>query len=166
MVCKPRTLKHWSVMLWWERKPNWLALCRPLSSVCLWSIFRITFSTSLIKCYAMKMWGYSSTILYPSTRWRWVVSFMPRLLYPQYPLDRSGVGLRAGLDTMEKRKNLAPARNQTQTVQTVTIPTTNWAIPALAKPGVIYISGILVSRKVYIEYIIFNEVYNQISVVL
>jgi hypothetical protein len=27
--------------------PNWLALSRPLSSVCLWAVFRITFSNSL-----------------------------------------------------------------------------------------------------------------------
>jgi hypothetical protein len=31
---------------------------------------------------------YSSTILDLGTRWRWVVSFMPRPLYPRYPLDR------------------------------------------------------------------------------
>jgi hypothetical protein len=41
------SLIHWSVVLWRARKPNWLALSRPLSSKCLWTIFRITFSNSL-----------------------------------------------------------------------------------------------------------------------
>jgi hypothetical protein len=35
------SLMHWSVMLWWAQKPKWLALCRPLSSVFFWTIFRI-----------------------------------------------------------------------------------------------------------------------------
>jgi len=47
----------------------------------------------------MKTWGSGGTNpLIPNrgTRWRWVVSFMPRLLYPRnksprYPLDR-GLG--------------------------------------------------------------------------
>jgi hypothetical protein len=41
----------------------------------------------------MGEWRYSSTILDLSTKWRWVVSFTPRPLYPrgnrpQYPLNR------------------------------------------------------------------------------
>jgi hypothetical protein len=41
----------------------------------------------------MGEWRYSSTILDLGTRWRWVVSFMPRPLYPRrkssgYPMDR------------------------------------------------------------------------------
>jgi hypothetical protein len=47
MVTWSVSLIHWSVVLWWARKPNWLALSRPSSSMCLWTIFRITFSTSL-----------------------------------------------------------------------------------------------------------------------
>jgi hypothetical protein len=31
----------------------------------------------------MMEWRYSSTILDLGTRWRWMVSFTPRLLYPQ-----------------------------------------------------------------------------------
>jgi hypothetical protein len=43
------------------------------------------------------------------TRWRWVVSFMPRPLYhrgnsPRYPLDRSWVNLKSSLGDMEKWK--------------------------------------------------------------
>jgi hypothetical protein len=37
-------LIHWYDARWRARKPNWLALIRPLSSMCLWTIFRITFS--------------------------------------------------------------------------------------------------------------------------
>jgi hypothetical protein len=41
----------------------------------------------------MLLWekSYNSTILELSTTWRWVVSFKPRPLYPQYALDR-GLG--------------------------------------------------------------------------
>jgi hypothetical protein len=41
------SLIHWSVVLWRARKPNWLALSRTLSSLCLWTVFRINFSNSL-----------------------------------------------------------------------------------------------------------------------
>jgi hypothetical protein len=37
-----------SIVLCWTRKPNWFALSRPLSSMCLWKIFRLTFSNSLL----------------------------------------------------------------------------------------------------------------------
>jgi hypothetical protein len=43
-------------------------------------------STTSSRC--MENWSYSSTILDLYTRWRWVVSFTPRLLYPRYVLDR------------------------------------------------------------------------------
>jgi hypothetical protein len=41
------SLIHWNVVLWRARKPNWLALRRPFSSMHLWTIFRKTFSNSL-----------------------------------------------------------------------------------------------------------------------
>jgi hypothetical protein len=41
------SLIHWSVMLCCLWKPNLLGLSRPLSSMCLWTIFRITFWNSL-----------------------------------------------------------------------------------------------------------------------
>jgi hypothetical protein len=54
-------LTHWSVVLWRARKPNWLALSRPLSSVCLWTIFRNIFSNSLPvvdkRLIGRKFWG-------------------------------------------------------------------------------------------------------------
>jgi hypothetical protein len=41
------SLIHLSVVLWRARKPNWHPLSRPLSSICLWTIFRIRFLNSL-----------------------------------------------------------------------------------------------------------------------
>jgi hypothetical protein len=38
---------HCTVMLWHAREPNWLALSWPLTSMCLWSPVRITFSKHL-----------------------------------------------------------------------------------------------------------------------
>jgi hypothetical protein len=46
MACSVNLI-HWSVVQWRARKPNWLALSRPLSSLCLLTLFRITFSNSL-----------------------------------------------------------------------------------------------------------------------
>jgi hypothetical protein len=55
------SLMHWSVVLWRERKQNWLALSRSLSSRCLWTIFRITFANSLPvvdnRLIGRKFWG-------------------------------------------------------------------------------------------------------------
>jgi hypothetical protein len=49
-------------------------------------------------------WWYNSTNLDLDTRWRSVVSFMPRPLYPQYPLDRrlGGPKRRSGRFVQEK----------------------------------------------------------------
>jgi hypothetical protein len=41
------SLIHCSVVLWHARKPNWLPLSKPLSSMCFWTIFRMTLSNSL-----------------------------------------------------------------------------------------------------------------------
>jgi hypothetical protein len=67
----------------------------------------------LIKHYDRKEreWKYSSTILDFDARWRRVVSFTPRPLYPRRRAlrahwIRSCVNPRAGLDTVEKRKHL------------------------------------------------------------
>jgi hypothetical protein len=65
------------------------------------------------ECNAMKAYwrsgGISPHILDLGSTWRWVVSFMPRPLYPKgknlwYPL----VGLRAGLDAGVRRKIPSP----------------------------------------------------------
>jgi hypothetical protein len=41
------SLMHCSAVLWRARKTNWLELSRPLSCICFWRVFRITFSNSL-----------------------------------------------------------------------------------------------------------------------
>jgi hypothetical protein len=69
--------------------------------------------------HAMKAYwgigGIAPRILDPSTRWRWVVSFTPRLLYPQgkspwYPLDRrlGGPQSRSGRGGKEKNSQSPP----------------------------------------------------------
>jgi hypothetical protein len=58
---------HCSVVLWRPRKPNWLALSRPLSSVCFWRVFRITSSNSLPvvdrRLIGHKFWGNFGSLL-------------------------------------------------------------------------------------------------------
>jgi hypothetical protein len=55
------SLIHRSVVLWRARKPNWLALRRPPSSMCFWTAFRTTFSNSLPvvdrRLIGRKFWG-------------------------------------------------------------------------------------------------------------
>jgi hypothetical protein len=43
-MTRSSSLIHCSVVLWRARKPNWLALSRSLFQMCLWTIFRMTFS--------------------------------------------------------------------------------------------------------------------------
>jgi hypothetical protein len=68
---------------------------------------------NVIKPYGIKAYGefrYCPTILDLGTR-RCVVSYMPLLLYPRDTHWIGGwVGPRAGLDTMEKRKNPCPCQ--------------------------------------------------------
>jgi hypothetical protein len=68
----------------------------------------------LIKHHAMNTYwgsgGIAPHILNLGTRWRWVVSFTPRPLYPlgrapRYPLDRVWVYLRPGLETVVAKIN-------------------------------------------------------------
>jgi hypothetical protein len=52
---------HWSIVLWRARKPNWLALSRPLCSVYLRAVFGITSSNSfpvvVKRLIGRKFWG-------------------------------------------------------------------------------------------------------------
>jgi hypothetical protein len=52
---------HSGAMLWRAGIPNWLALSSPLSSMCLWTIFRITFLKNLLavdkRLIECKFWG-------------------------------------------------------------------------------------------------------------
>jgi hypothetical protein len=38
---------HWSVVLWYARKPNWLVFSKFLPSVCFWIVLKTSFSNSL-----------------------------------------------------------------------------------------------------------------------
>jgi hypothetical protein len=79
----------------------------------------------------MGEWMYSSTILEFSIRWRWVVSFMPRLLYPP-PWERAPrwVEPRTGPDAVEKRKIPYPCWELNAYLHLVASRCTNWSIPA------------------------------------
>jgi len=109
-----RLLKWW----WWW----WWGGSRGFATKILYSFLAPTFlPTNLFQnpvlffneCNAMKAYwrsgGISPHILDLGSTWRWVVSFMPRPLYPKgknlwYPL----VGLRAGLDAGVRRKIPSP----------------------------------------------------------
>jgi hypothetical protein len=69
-------------------------------------------------------WRYTYTIFYLSTRRKWVVTFMPRPLYPWEIVPGTHkigwMGQKFNLNTVKKRKIHAPARNRTPTVQPVT----------------------------------------------
>jgi hypothetical protein len=87
----------------------------------------------------MGEWRYSSTILDHGTRWRWVISFTPRLLYPwgkrpRYPLDRRLGGPQSLSVRCGEEQNLAPAGTRARAVHPVAIPTPvkhrYWASPA------------------------------------
>jgi hypothetical protein len=60
----------------------------------------------------MGEWRHSSTILDLGTRWRWVVSFTPQPLYPQYPLDGrlGGPQIQSGCCGEEKNLLLLPVQ--------------------------------------------------------
>jgi hypothetical protein len=71
----------------------------------------------LTEHHAMKLYWGVEELLHSffdlGIRWRQVVSFTPRPIYPQekspwYPFDRRWVGLRAVLDAVVKRKNSQP----------------------------------------------------------
>jgi hypothetical protein len=69
-------------------------------------------------------------ILDLDVRWRWVVSFTSRLLYPGARFLVGWVGPRAGLDTLAMKNIPSPAGNRTPFVQTIVSHYTDWATPA------------------------------------
>jgi hypothetical protein len=84
----------------------------------------------------MGEWTYSSTIFDVSTRWRWVVSFVPLLLHlrgnsPRYPLDRRLVGPQNRSGLCEEEKNLVCDRNRSLAIQPLVHHYTDWAILAV-----------------------------------
>jgi hypothetical protein len=81
----------------------------------------------------IREWKYSSVIIDLGTRWRWVVSFTPRPLYPwgnspTCPLYRRLDGPQNRSGSYEEEKNLAPAGNRTPTLQIVARRYTDWDI--------------------------------------
>jgi hypothetical protein len=73
----------------------------------------------------MEDWRHSFTILDVAPRWRRVINFTPRPLYPQeksqrYPLDRR---LHGPQGPCGQDKNISPAGNRSLAVQPVAIPT-------------------------------------------
>jgi hypothetical protein len=85
--------------------------------------------------------GITLRILDLGTRWRWVVSFTPRSLYPQgkslwYPLDRSlgGPQSRSGRGGEEKNSQPPPGiepQNFERPTRSPALYHTDWAIQAL-----------------------------------
>jgi hypothetical protein len=84
--------------------------------------------------------GIAPLILNLGNRWKWLVSFTPRPLYPQgkspwHPLDRRLMGPRAVLEAVVKKKIPSPRGEsypRTPTVQPIGQHYTDWAITALA----------------------------------
>jgi hypothetical protein len=94
---------HWKRSLWISR--------------CRWEVkVKVNLSLCLTKHHTMMTYwgngGVALCILDLGTRWRWVVSFTPQLLYPQgkspwYPLDRrlDGPQSRSGRGGEEKNSH-------------------------------------------------------------
>jgi hypothetical protein len=80
----------------------------------------------------------NTTIRDLGTRWKWVVSFTPLLLYPWrnslwYPLDRRLIRPQSLCCHYGEEKNLAPSRNQTPTIQPIACRCYGLIIPTLMK---------------------------------
>jgi hypothetical protein len=81
-----------------------------------------------------KTWRHNSIILVLGTRRRWVVSLMPRPLYPRgncprYLLDRRLGEPQSRSGRYGEEKNLTPAGNRSPAVQPVALRYTDWGIP-------------------------------------
>jgi hypothetical protein len=73
----------------------------------------------------MMEWRYSSTNLDNGTRWRWVVSLMPRPFYLRKPLDGRLGGAHSRYERCgEEEKSPAPDGNWIPAIQPVAIHTT------------------------------------------
>jgi hypothetical protein len=92
-------------------------------------------------------WSYSSTILDLDTRWRWVVSFMPRPFYPKgnrirYPSNRGRVGLQSRSGPGREQKISWPCQEwnpDSSVVQPVSIPTELFCSSVLYRLVLIFI---------------------------
>jgi hypothetical protein len=82
----------------------------------LLTVWKVKLSLCLTKHHAMKLYlgngGIAPRIHNPDDRWRWVVSFTPRSLYPQgkspwYPPDRRLCGFHSYSEAVVKKKILS-----------------------------------------------------------
>jgi hypothetical protein len=105
---------------------------------------RVKLPLCFTKHQAMKAyWGCRGVALDLGTRWRWVVSFTPRSLYPPRKIPSihwigGWVGPRAVLDAVVKRKIPIPLQEsnpRTLIVQPIAQRCTNWAITVLVYEG-------------------------------
>jgi hypothetical protein len=78
-------------------------------------MFPVPVSLSTTPSRLMWEWRFGTTVIDPGTRWRWVVSFTPQLLYllaksPRCPLDRRLHGHHMQHDRRGAQKTLLPHR--------------------------------------------------------
>jgi hypothetical protein len=76
--------------------------------------------------------GIASNILELGIRWRWVINFTPRPLYPEeWAPGTHWIGGWVGpVWTLWRNKSLSPVGNRTPAVQLISRRYTDWAIPA------------------------------------
>jgi hypothetical protein len=85
MVMWSASLIHWSLVLWCAWKPNWLPFRKFLSSMCFWTVLKITISNSLPvvdkRLLGRNFWrkvlslpGFGRLMIYTSFQgaWRWL----------------------------------------------------------------------------------------------
>jgi hypothetical protein len=118
----------------------------------------------------MREWMYRSTFLDLGTSWRWVVSFMPQLLYargksPRYPLDRR-LGKPHSWSGWRGEENSLPYQDlncDLTVVQPVASRYTNCAIlaPTEMLVGVVY-SSLEVYRQIQSNSVIYLWLYSSL----
>jgi hypothetical protein len=99
----------------------------------------------------MGEWRYSSIILDLGTRWRWVVSFTYRPLYPRgnrprYLLVRRLGGPQSWSKRCRELKNVTPSGNRTPAFQPVARHNTDWSVPTPTGPTGTGLYMVLVKR--------------------
>jgi hypothetical protein len=109
------SLIHWTATQWRARKSNWTPFNNFLSSVCLWTIFRITFSNSwpvmgkrLVGCYFEQTAG-------PCRIWpRLLLSLPSKTMKNMEKKVPDAFGESLTFLQLMVRKNLHPAQSPTK----------------------------------------------------
>jgi hypothetical protein len=111
----------------------------------------------------MREWRYSSTILDLGTRWRWVVNFTTRPLYPRwnsprYPLDRRLGGPQSRSGGCRKEKNHPLGRIWTQAVQPIALSVHWITLTSTLLMGfkVIEFIVLLITSRIYLLFLSFS----------